>query len=269
MFTPFTDDVIFTFSSVMSSLLFRIADCRLPQQATSNKQQKSSSNMGRSQVERNRAKGRPGAAKGRGRGRGGGREAPNSVAPTKKKQPSDLGSNAWRYEENTRTGTTETDSSDNHDSLLTDSHNLYYEYDDGHLQESIEDKFIKKNPLGADSERQEVNTSNFDLGMMAKCLNKMSSADWMRIDNPRVLEEFNSRYVNSSEPKRMTVAERRLGGLDSNHNERIDSLVVDEEKQEEDEKSAGSSNVGSQEKAGGDEMGDEEDLDAWLDSVIS
>ena len=47
--------------------------------------------------------------------------------------------------------------------------------------------------------------------MLAKCLNTLSSANWMRIDNPRVLvEECNSKYVNSVKPKKMTVAEMRL-----------------------------------------------------------
>ena len=176
------------------------------------------STMGRSQVERNRTKGRPGN-KGRGRGgrggRGGGRGAPTR-GPTKKQQQNNLGSNSWRYEE---TNATETTTSLDDDSLLMDFENLYYEYDNGPIQESIEERFLNGNPLGDDSEvKEEYTTSNFDIRMFAKCLNTLSSADWMWIDNPRLLEEYNSRYVNSVKPKKMTVAKMRLGGHDLDYN---------------------------------------------------
>ena len=176
--------------------------------------------MGRSQVERNRTKGRPGN-KGRGRGgrggRGGGRGAPTR-GPTKKQHQNNHGSNTWRYEE---TNVTETTTPLDGDSLLTDFEFLYYGYDNGPIQESIEERFLNGNPLGDDSEvKEEYTTSNFDIRMFAKCLNTLSSADWMWIDNPRLLEEYNSRYVNSVKPKKMTVAKMRLGGhdLDCNKN---------------------------------------------------
>lgn len=238
--------------------------------------------MGRSQVERNRRLGRPGS-KGRGVGgrsatscgRGGGRVS----AEARHNPASNLGSNEWRYQEETDRGGID----DDVDGMVASSY-VYAEHGPAHDD-------VASTLLGGDdgSDSGGVGSGvSINLDNLARSLRKVPTHELLNFP-PHIAREYEKKYGEFVDEKRAkTISELRAAGTNSNNKKKTlgsnanTKLVATESP----DTSTSTSNeaAGSDMKpveaktepesstvtdgnAGGDGE-DAEDLDAWLDSVI-
>jgi hypothetical protein len=190
--------------------------------------------MGRSQVQRNKTHGRPGQT-GRGRGSSG-RGGPDRSS-RKRQDLSKLGDNSYRFENNKSTNNFS--DADDYDGLLDAIHLSSYVEPDDFLDDS-------------GNEHQQDYLS-IDVAGMAKCLERLPMA--ARLNIPlhvgRHLEEMYGGV------RKKTLAELREDSM-------VQSAVVGEVKG-----SGGQSNgtCSSAKEVNADK--DEDDLEAWLDDMIS
>ena len=234
--------------------------------------------MGRSQVLRNRTKGRPGE-RGRGRGRGGrgGGGGQSSKVQRNRANLEKLGDNSFRFERDRRTAAASID--EHYDGLLDDI-NFIPGASREYYGESHETAAAREDDLLADA------TASLSI----RGLESDGGDDWMKIDMKlldkclrevpihkrlniawHVGKHIEDQYGASGAGKgrARTIAQMREAKIEDNvtsekeqhSNEMLPSVTRD---------SASEVKGGV---AGGDETGsaddDEEDLDAWLDDMIS
>lgn len=239
--------------------------------------------MGRSQVERNRRLGRPGS-KGRGvggrsaisGGRGGGRV----VAEARHNPASNLGSNEWRYQDETDDGG---GVDDDVDGMLASSY-AYAEHGPAH--DDIASTLLGEDD-GSDSGGGGSGVS-LNLDNLARSLRKMPTHDLLSFP-PHIAREYDKKYGEFVDEKRAkTISELRAAGatgnnikttLGSNTGTKLVATDSPDTTTTTSNEAAGSdkkpveagtepeSSAATGENAGGDGE-DAEDLDAWLDSVI-
>ena len=238
--------------------------------------------MGRSQVERNRRHGRPGS-KGRG---GGGRSATSGRGEGKSsaegRHHPPLRSNEWRYQEEDSSSTSnalEAGESDV-DGMFTPAYG-YAEHGPAH--DDIASALA--GGLGEEEEGSDhfgVNQTTLNLDDLARTLRKIPTAELL--DMPEhIAREYDKKYGECVDTKRAkTISELRAAASTSNNKQTLGASS----KAEKDttgspatRKKADSSDKEDAELAGGETEGSavteenegnagEEDLDAWLDSVI-
>lgn len=185
--------------------------------------------MGRSQVQRNKTHGRPGQGRG---GRGG--PGRGDKISRKRQDLSKLGDNSYRFE-NTSAAT---DAIDEYDGLLDAIHLSSYVEPDNILDESYE----------------QHDYLSIDLAGMAKCLEQLPIADRLKLPQHvgRHLEEMYGGV------RKKTLAELRE-----------DALVQADVETNNDEVSGEPSKDAAEVSTSGDDKKDEDDLEAWLDDMIS
>lgn len=213
--------------------------------------------MGRSQVERNRIKGRPGGRGGRGRGgSGGGGRGGRSSSSSRRSgpDPRTLGDNAFRYERASRSKDTVLD--DGGSDMLLDDFNtgllLGSDYHGASHYELQEDDYNVPSFENGDNDWMSV-----DVQALTACLKQLPIHE--RLDIPyHVGNHIESRYgTDSAAGGKKTLAELREESKCIVNNDSVDvnkdSPGVKENKADDNDNNDG----------------DEEDLDAWLDDMIS
>mmetsp|Transcript_39924 Transcript_39924/g.82126 ORF Transcript_39924/g.82126 Transcript_39924/m.82126 type:complete len:253 (+) Transcript_39924:52-810(+) len=236
--------------------------------------------MGRSQVERNRMRGRPGSRKGGGRGRGGGRQGRGSsggrgggsAAAASRNQ--DLGSNAWRYEED--------DDRDNNDGDATNQ-NFGDDYDVDAIVNSTSVHYVEHGAShhdvasdlfgdGADAQllSSPSPANTIDLNALAETLRKVPTAKLLNLPQ-HLADLYDAKYGGSvggggSRPKAKDELRVVKPGTEEKdaQKEKASALDAAREASADDSSKEEKNAIASQD---GEE--EEEDLDAWLDSVIS
>lgn len=214
--------------------------------------------MGRSQVERNRIKGRPGGrGGGRGRGSGGGGGRGGRSSRRSGPDPKTLGDNAFRYERTNRSKDAVIDD-DNNDMLLDDFNTGLLlgsdYYGASHYELHDDDDNAPSSFQNGDSDWMAV-----DVQAMTACFKQLPLHE--RLDIPyHVGKHIESRYGNDNAAGgKKTLAELREESKCKVNNETGDGDVDTkqdspaERKETKDDKSDD----------------DEDDLDAWLDDMIS
>ena len=242
--------------------------------------------MGRSQVERNRRLGRPGS-KGRG---GGGRSTTSSglgggrvSAEAKHTPASNLGSNEWRYQEETDGGV-----DDDVDGMLASSYGYTYaEHGPAHDD-------IASTLLGGDDGTDGGGGGggvSLNLDNLARSLRKVPTQDLLNFP-PHIAREYDKKYGEFVDEKRAkTISELRAAGATNTTNTKTtlgsnntDAKLVATEGPDSSSTTTSNEAGGSDKKSvkadaepesstatDGNAAGDgedAEDLDAWLDSVI-
>ena len=240
--------------------------------------------MGRSQVERNRRLGRPGS---KGRGGGGRSTASSSLgggrvsAEARHKPASNLGSNEWRYQEETDGGV-----NDDVDGMLASSYGYTYP-EHGPAHDEIASTLLGGDD-GSDSGGGGSGVS-LNLDNLARSLRKVPTQILLNFP-PHIAREYDKKYGELVDEKRAkTISELRAAGANTTTKTTLGSNNTDAKlvaTEGPDSSSTTTSNEagGSDKKpvkagaepesstvtdgnAGGDGE-DAEDLDAWLDSVI-
>lgn len=243
--------------------------------------------MGRSQVERNRIKGRPGrGGRGRGGGGGGGRGGGGGGRSTKRSgpDPRTLGDNAFRFERNRQKDDTDGIIDDEGSMLLLDDFNTglllgsdYY----GASHYDLQEEDYEGGDVTATS--SDYDWMSIDIQVLSNCLKQLPIHE--RLDIPyHVGKHIESRYGvdnNAAGEKKKTLAELReeskcivnsdndFGGVASRKSNSVCDIPIVEEvetnKNTSETKEPVADNSGN--KNGDDD--DEDDLDAWLDDMIS
>jgi len=241
--------------------------------------------MGRSQVERNRRLGRPGS-KGRGGGgrsaTSGGRGGGRSSTDGRHHPAPNLGSNEWRYaqqETNTALGGID----DDVDAIL----GLTYGYSEhGAAHDDVSSALIGEGELSVDDGENSGGGGNINLDDLAKVLRKIPTHQLLDMP-PHIAREYDKKYGALVDEKRAkTISELRAAATSNNIQPKLGSNAEDEmvikgtpdatstTKDDASDKKPAEASGGDvpeasacvEEKIGGEEA--EDDLDAWLDSVI-
>eukprot|EP00986_Skeletonema_menzelii_P007908 scaffold3165_cov137-Skeletonema_menzelii.AAC.2 len=216
--------------------------------------------MGRSQVERNRIKGRPG---GRGRGGGGGGGRGGRSSRRSGPDPRTLGDNAFRYERTNRSKDTVLD--DGSSDMLLDDFNTglllgsdYHGASHYELQEDDYDNIVSSFEKG-DNDWMAV-----DVQALTKCLKQLPIHE--RLDIPyHVGRHIESRYgTDRAAGGKKTLAELREESKCIVNNETVDD-EIDANNNSPEIMETKANDVDNND---GDDD-DEDDLDAWLDDMIS
>ena len=187
--------------------------------------------MGRSQVQRNKAHGRPGT-KGRGAGRG--RGDSDKTTRGKRQDLSKLGDNSYRFENRSTEHATE-ELVDGYDGLL-DAINF-----SGYIEH---DEFLEESPVG----EGESDYLSIDVAALAKCLEQLPIAE--RLNMPQHVGEHLEEMYGG-------VRKKTLGEM------REDAKV----RAADGKTKAGAKATPHETKAAA--AGDEDDLEAWLDDMIA
>lgn len=239
--------------------------------------------MGRSQVERNRVKGRPGSKGGRG-GRGDGRDGGGGRQKRSGPNSRTLGDNSFRFERRSRQKNVD----DDDDMMLSDDLNSLFigsdyvgaaHYDLQEKEEEGEDtinsSLFQQTLLSLSDDIIDNYWMSIDIQSLSACFKKLPIHE--RLDVPyhvgKILEcRYGGMVVGQSRKK--TLAELReeskcIVSGDGATGSMKNSTHGDVQK--EDEKSITDiSNICVKEKdSASGNSGDEDDLDAWLDDMIS
>lgn len=241
--------------------------------------------MGRSQVERNLRHGRPGS-KGRG---GGGRSATSGRGGDKSSAegrhhpaPNALRSNEWRYqgEESTNTSNVVEDGESDADGMFAPAYG-YAEHGPAHDDVAS----ALAGGLGEEegSDHFGVNQTTLNLDGLARTLRKIPTAELL--DMPEhIAREYDKKYGEFQDEERAkTISELRAAASTSNNKQQTLGASAKAEKDttgspattnkadssdKEDAELAGDGTEGSAVIEENEDNAGEEDLDAWLDSVI-
>ena len=263
----------------------RTVSCILrAKQVTRNK--RTITSMGRSQVERNRRHGRPGS---KGRGGGGrsatsGRGGDKSSAEGRRHHPAPNplhSNNEWRYQEEESTSTSNVEGGDSDaDGMFAPAYG-YAEHGPAHDDVAS----ALAGGLGEEegSDHFGVNQTTLNLDDLARTLRKIPTAELL--DMPEhIAREYDKKYgefVNTKRAK--TISELRAAASTSNNKQKTLGASAKAEKDttgspatrnkadssdKEDAESAGDGTEGSAVREDNVNNAGEEDLDAWLDSVI-
>eukprot|EP00563_Minutocellus_polymorphus_P000953 CAMPEP_0181036084 /NCGR_PEP_ID=MMETSP1070-20121207/8661_1 /TAXON_ID=265543 /ORGANISM="Minutocellus polymorphus, Strain NH13" /LENGTH=233 /DNA_ID=CAMNT_0023113673 /DNA_START=79 /DNA_END=780 /DNA_ORIENTATION=+ len=233
--------------------------------------------MGRSQVERNRRVGRPGS-KGRGGGgrsaTSGGRGGGRSSDEGRHHQTSNLSSNEWRYQEESNVEGVD----DDVDGMLASAYG-YAEHGPAHDDVA--------SALAGGSGEEGTNNAGVDqtinLDDLARALRSCPTAELL--DMPKhIAREYDKKYGEFVDEQRAkTISELRAAASNNNNKQTLGAKSAEAEKVTKgnpgtsNEAAAAAASDKEDAKAGGDltegiaeenENAGEEDLDAWLDSVI-
>ena len=241
--------------------------------------------MGRSQVERNRRHGRPGS-KGRG---GGGRSATSGRGGDKSSAegrhhpaPNPLHSNnEWRYQEEESTSTSNVVEGD------SDSEDMFapaYGYaEHGPAHDDVASALAGGLGEEEGSDHFGVNQTTLNLDGLARTLRKILTAELL--DMPEhIAREYDKKYGEFQDEERAkTISELRAAASTSNNKQQTLGASAKAEKDttgspattnkadssdKEDAELAGDGTEGSAVIEENEDNAGEEDLDAWLDSVI-
>lgn len=188
--------------------------------------------MGRSQVQRNKAHGRPGT-KGRGAGRG--RGGPQKSTRGKHQDLSKLGDNSYRFENTSKENTTE-DFVDSYDGLL-DAINI----SSGFIEH---DEFFEESPVG----QGESDYLSIDVAALAKCLEQLPIAERLNIPQ-HVGEHLEEMYGGVRKKTLGEMREDAKSSMADGNTKAVAKVTSDETKAA--------------------VAGDEDDLEAWLDDMIA
>ena len=242
--------------------------------------------MGRSQVERNRIKGRPGSKGGRGRGAGGHRGGNNSNNKRKSgPDPRTLGDNAFRYERNRQKDNNNRNVIVDNDALLDDYHTellLGSEYYGASHYDLQEDEYY--NDTSNNNCNSDVDWMAVDIQALTTCFQQLPIHE--RLDIPiHVGKEIERRYgventdTGSGNRKKKTLAElREESKCCTPIIESTGEVTSKMENSNQDVSTIGESNNDNQDSLdmkesknddGENNDNDEDDLDAWLDDMIS
>ena len=231
--------------------------------------------MGRTQVARNRIHGRPGKG-GRGNdssrieGRGRGNQKREGVGGENKKQElNDLGSNAFRYEKQSRSEATtfENETSDSMFDYVSGGNEFgasHYSvaqdvYQRGEKDEDEVDLLNHETSLSLYDTIH--NTFKIDVKSLSLCLEQDVDLHYLRFDDKRMTETFRKRfYMNGEEETTMTVGEQRILGHQLNTMDLSNEGNKCKEKEHEVTKEENSPNS--------NEDVEVEDLEDWLDDMI-
>ncbi len=228
--------------------------------------------MGRSQVERNRIKGRPGrGGRGRGSGGGGGRGRGSGGGGKKRSgpDPRTLGDNAFRYERTNHTSSKD-DGGNNSDMLLLDDYNTglllgsdYYGASHYDMQQEEEEEYTTILPNSSENSPND-SWMAVDISALTTCLKQLPLHE--RLDVPyHVGMHIESRYgADTAAAGKKTLAELR---------EESKCIVVSNDETVDDKNIISSDTKDDKADDSGDNDGDndedDDDLDAWLDDMIS
>eukprot|EP00577_Skeletonema_sp_RCC1716_P018018 CAMPEP_0113421580 /NCGR_PEP_ID=MMETSP0013_2-20120614/27976_1 /TAXON_ID=2843 ORGANISM="Skeletonema costatum, Strain 1716" /NCGR_SAMPLE_ID=MMETSP0013_2 /ASSEMBLY_ACC=CAM_ASM_000158 /LENGTH=249 /DNA_ID=CAMNT_0000309213 /DNA_START=21 /DNA_END=770 /DNA_ORIENTATION=+ /assembly_acc=CAM_ASM_000158 len=249
--------------------------------------------MGRSQVERNRIKGRPGGRGGRGRGGGsgnsgaGGRGGGGGRSSSNKRRsgpdPRTLGDNAFRFERRNKDDTSNDDDDDYGSSdMLLDDFNTglllgsdYYGASHYDLQE--DDYNEGETTITSFENSSDNDWMSVDVQALTACLKQLPIHE--RLDVPyHVGKHIESRYGidNAAAGGKKTLAELREESkciVNNDDDYGINNSADDLPTVEELDTNTNQNSLETEEaKAGNNSDGDEDDeddLDAWLDDMIS
>ena len=219
--------------------------------------------MGRSQVERNRIKGRPGGRGGRGRGgSGGGGGRGGRSSRRSGPDPRTLGDNAFRYE---RTKKDAIIDDDNNDMLLDDFNTGLLLGSDYHGASHYE--LLQDDDENVPSfENGGSDWMAVDVQAMTACFKQLPLHE--RLDIPyHVGKHIESRYgTDNAAGGKKTLAELREESKCIVNNETVEDEEVDANQDSPAERKE--TKEDNNDNNDGDDD-DEDDLDAWLDDMIS
>ena len=245
-------------------------------------------NMGRSQVERNRIKGRPGrggrgrgggSSSGGGRGGGGGRSSSNNKRRSGP-DPRTLGDNAFRFERRNK-DTSNNDDGSSSDMLLDDFNTgllLGSDYYGASHYDLQEDDYNNEGGTTTSFENSSDNDwMSVDVQALTACLKQLPIHE--RLDVPyHVGKHIESRYgIDNAATAggKKTLAELREeskcivnNDVDYGITNSADDLPTVEEVDTNTNQNSSETEEAKADNSGGDED-DEDDLDAWLDDMIS
>ena len=235
--------------------------------------------MGRSQVARNRALGRPGS-------KGSTREQGNRGGT--KKHQRDLGDNTWRYE-------IQKHNREEIEEFSIDDRTGYHEYGykyrggmaySGAFYDTIQNLSFSdlKNETVSIHSKSSHEFMNINVLGLARCLDKMKTSEWMRISS-RIAESFDLKF-NDEISRKITVREMNMISQVTCHDRDVviasggEQDCEEETNSQEKEKSFKDIDLSAQESKTASKISDcsreedeekevEEDLDSWLDDMIS
>ena len=248
--------------------------------------------MGRSQVERNRIKGRPGGRGGRGRGGGsgnsgaGGRGGGGGRSSSNKRRsgpdPRTLGDNAFRFERRNKDDTSNDDDDDGSSDMVLDDFNTglllgsdYYGASHYDLQE---DDYNNEGETTTSFENSSDNDwMSVDVQALTACLKQLPIHERLKVPY-HVGKHIESRYGidKAAAGGKKTLAELReeskcIVNNDDDYgisNSADDLPTVEEIDTITNQNSSETEKAKADNNSDGDED-DEDDLDAWLDDMIS
>eukprot|EP00985_Skeletonema_marinoi_P031679 scaffold37762_cov239-Skeletonema_marinoi.AAC.2 len=241
--------------------------------------------MGRSQVERNRIKGRPGRG-GRGRGGGsgaGGRGGGGGRSSSNKRRsgpdPRTLGDNAFRFERRNKDDTSNDDDYGSSDMLLDDFNTgllLGSDYYGASHYDLQEDDYNEVETTTSFENSSDNDWMSVDVQALTACLKQLPIHE--RLDVPyHVGKHIESRYGidNAAAGRQKTLAELReeskcIVNNDDDYgiSNSADDLPTVEEVDTNTNQNSLETEEAKADNSDGDED-DEDDLDAWLDDMIS